>query len=46
MCGVDCNGADWKNNEPETQNPGDCMTVIVHHGGIPVPTCVGLTCAN
>ncbi len=45
-CGRSCDQADWKANEPFKIWPGDCITVIVHRGGIPEPYCAGLTCAD
>lgn len=45
-CGLGCDGADWKHNEPLLTNPHDCMTVIIHKGGIPEPICAGSSCAD
>jgi len=46
MCGIGCEGADWKNNEQGVEFPGDCTTAMVNRGGETYPTCAGLTCAN
>jgi len=46
ICGLSCNLADWKHDEPFSNNPYDCMTVIVAKEGGYQPTCAGSTCAD
>lgn len=45
QCGLGCDLADWKNNEPFT-DPNDCMTVIISKEGHLEPICAGTTCAD
>lgn len=43
-CGSFCNLADYLGDEPEKENPHDCVTVIVKNGGTYYPKCVPLIC--
>ena len=46
ICGSSCSLADWKHNEPFSNNPYDCMTMIIAKEGKYQPMCAGSTCAD
>jgi len=33
QCGLGCESADWKSNEPSSRFPGDCITVVIEREG-------------